>query len=68
MSYTKVNKKNLKYLYNSERGNLYFRSAGKKRPYEVLDGFSYEETYEAFCAGQIELIWIEGPSLGEVSL
>ena len=64
ITYTKATKKNLRFLYNSERGNLYFRRPGKKKVYEVCEGFSYDELYQAMCAGECELIWIEGPSLG----
>ena len=64
--YTKVNKKNLNFLYNSERGNLYFRRRkyGDKGTYEVVDCFSCEDLAAALTARTIELIFIEGPSLG----
>ena len=63
--YKLVNPNNLKQLYNNPDGNLYFRvPLCKKRLYDVCDGFSYQELYSAVCAGECELIWIQGPSLG----
>ena len=64
--YTKVTKKNLSFLYNSERGNLYFRRRkyGDKGTYEVVDSFSEEDLTQALSARTIDLIFVEGPSLG----
>lgn len=66
ITYTKVNKKNLNFLYNSERGNLYFRRRkyGDKGTYEVADCFSEEDLAQALSARTIDLIFIPGPSLG----
>ena len=63
-NYTKVTPKNLRYLFNSPRGNLYMRSSKKQGTYEVVEGFDYEELHQALTANKIELVWIEGPSLG----
>ena len=63
MAYTKVTKKNLRSLYDNEKGNLYFRRVGKKS-YEVVEDWLYEDLYDGLCYEQIELIYIEGPSLG----
>ena len=60
----KVTTKNLRFLYSSESGNLYFRQYGKNKPYEVVDDWTFEDLYDGICYEQIELIWIEGPSLG----
>lgn len=66
MTYTKVTKKNLNFLYNSERGNLYFRRRkyGDKGTFEVADCFSEEDLNRALTARTIDLIFIPGPSLG----
>ena len=66
MTYTKVTKKNLNFLYNSERGNLYFRRRkyGDKGTYEVVDGFSEDDLAQALSARTLDLIFIPGPSLG----
>jgi hypothetical protein len=46
-------------------GNLYYRAVVKKKDpkpdYEVADGFSYNELYDALKENRIEMIWIEGP-------
>ena len=63
MAYTKVTKKNLRSFYDNEKGNLYFRRVGTKS-YEVVEDWLYEDLYDGLCYGQIELIYIEGPSLG----
>lgn len=69
MRYKKIDRRNLKTHINLTVGNLYFRPKAKKKkdpvlPYEVAEGFSYEELYSMIREGSIEMIWIEGPSLG----
>lgn len=64
IKHTKVDKKNLKFLYSSPRGNIYFRRPEKTNTYEVCDGFGYEELYALLSSKRVELIFIEGPSLG----
>ena len=39
MEYTKVDKKNLRFLFNSPRGHLYFRRTGKGSAYHQCDGW-----------------------------
>ena len=65
----KIDLRNLKTHVNLPAGNLYFRPKAKRKkdpvlPYEVVEGFSYEELYSMIREGNIEMIWIEGPSLG----
>ena len=67
--YKKIDLRNLKTHINLTVGNLYFRPKAKKKkdpilPYEVVDGFSYEELYALMREGKTEMIWIEGPCLG----
>jgi hypothetical protein len=62
--YTEVNKKNLRYLFNSDRGHLYFRSTEKKKAFKVCAGHDYSDLYAALAEGACEFIWIEGESLG----
>ena len=67
--YKKIDLRNLKTHINLTVGNLYFRPKAKKKkdpvlPYEVVEGFSYEELYAMIREGNTEMIWIEGPSLG----
>lgn len=67
--YKKIDLRNLKTHVNLTAGNLYFRPKAKKKkdpvlPYEVVEGFSYEELYLMLREGNTEMIWIEGPSLG----
>jgi hypothetical protein len=67
--YKKIDLRNLKTHVNLTVGNLYFRPKAKKKKdpvllYEVVEGFSYEELYAMIREGNIEMIWIEGPSLG----
>ena len=64
-NYTKVTSKNLRYLFNSPRGNLYMRYSKKKGSYGLVDGFGYEELHDALTSGRIDLIWIEGPATDE---
>ena len=63
INYVKVNVHNLRKLYDCHWGNLYFRSIGKKH-YDVVDDWEFEDLYDALCYEQIEMIWIDGPSLG----
>lgn len=66
----KIDRRNLKTHINLTVGNLYFRPAQRgrkadpKAPYEVVEGFSYEELYEMLREDKVDMIWIEGPSLG----
>ncbi len=67
--YKKIDLRNLKTHVNLTVGNLYFRPKAKKKkdpvlPYEVVEGFSYDELYAMIREGNTEMIWIEGPSLG----
>ena len=69
MRYKKIDRRNLKTHVNLTVGNLYFRPKAKKKkdpvlPYEIVEGFSYEELYTMIREGNTEMIWIEGPSLG----
>lgn len=61
----KIDRRNLKTHYNLTVGNLYYRAVVKKKDpkpdYEVADGFSYDELYDAIKENRIEMIWIEGP-------
>jgi ABC-type amino acid transport substrate-binding protein len=71
--YKKIDLRNLKTHVNLTVGNLYFRPKAKKKKdpvpdYEVVDGFSYEELYDALKENRIEMIWIEGPVLRKVVL
>jgi hypothetical protein len=59
----KVTINNLHKLYARPDGNIYFRRVGEER-YEVNDGWEFEDLFDAMCYGQVELIWIAGPSLG----
>ena len=72
MRYKKIDRRNLKTHYSLTVGNLYFRPVVKKKDpvpdYEVVDGFSYEELYDALKENRIEMIWIEGPVLRKVVL
>lgn len=72
MRYKKIDRRNLKTHYPLTVGNLYFRPVVKKKDpvpdYEVVDGFSYEELYDALKENRIEMIWIEGPVLRKVVL
>lgn len=66
----KIDRRNLKTHINLTVGNLYFRpaqhgrKANPKAPYEVVEGFSYEELYDMLREDKVDMIWIEGPSLG----
>lgn len=66
----KIDRRNLKTHINLTVGNLYFRPAQRgrkanpKAPYEVVEGFSYEELYNMLREDKVDMIWIEGPSLG----
>lgn len=65
----KIDLRNLKTHINLTVGNLYFRPKAKRKkdpilPYEVVEGFSYDELYAMIREGNTEMIWIEGPSLG----
>ena len=72
MRYKKIDRRNLKTHYSLTVGNLYSRPVVKKKDqvpdYEVVDGFSYEELYDALKENRIEMIWIEGPVLRKVVL
>ena len=72
MRYKKIDRRNLKTHINLTVGNLYFRQVVKKKEpkprYEVVNGFTYDELYDGLKTGQIEMIWIEGPSLGFVEV
>jgi hypothetical protein len=63
-SYTKVNTKNVTRLYNKTNGNLYFRDTRTGKNYQVVEDFMLDELKYALKLGQVEMIWIEGPSLG----
>ena len=66
----KIDRRNLKTHINLTVGNLYFRPAQRgrkanpKAPYEVVEGFSYEELYDMLREDKVDMIWIEGHSLG----
>lgn len=64
MEYTKVDKKNLRFLFNSPRGHLYFRRIGKGSAYHQCDGWDYQELYVQLVSNKMELIWIEGSGRG----
>jgi hypothetical protein len=72
MRYKKIDRRNLRTHYSLTVGNLYSRPVVKKKDpkpdYEVVDGFSYDELYNALKENQIEMIWIEGPVLRKVVL
>lgn len=72
MRYKKIDRRNLKTHYSLTVGNLYSRPVVKKKDpvpdYKVVDGFSYEELYDALKENRIEMIWIEGPVLRKVVL
>ena len=66
LRYKKIDRRNLRTHYSLTVGNLYSRPVVKKKKdpvpdYEVVDGFSYNELYDALKENQIEMIWIEGP-------
>ena len=63
MTHIKVNTKNLRTLFNRTDGNLYLRTLGAEM-YEVVDDWAFEDLYDGLCYEQIELIFIEGASLG----
>jgi hypothetical protein len=69
ITYTNVTTRNVTRLAKREDGNLYFRDrdAVKYRgdkSYQVVDGFMLDELKYALKLGQVDMIWIEGPSLG----
>ena len=72
MRYKKIDRRNLRTHYSLTVGNLYSRPVVKKKDpvpdYAVVDGFSYEELYNALKENRIEMIWIEGPVLRKVVL
>ena len=63
--YKKLDRRNLKTHFNLTVGHLYFRPVAKKKEpkqeYSPVTDMSYTELYEALKAGQLELIWVEGP-------
>ncbi len=63
MSYTKINKRNVKRFYSRFDGNLYFKPTMSNRAFQVVDGFSYEDLVDALCTGSIKMIWVKGPAM-----
>lgn len=68
-TYTTVTTRNVTTLAKRTNGNLYFRDrdAAKYRgdkSFQVVDGFTIDELKCALKLGQIDMIWIAGPSLG----
>ena len=68
-NYTKVTTRNVTALAKRTSGNLYFRDrdAVKYRgdkSFQVVDGFMLDELKYALKLGQVDMIWIAGPSLG----
>ena len=69
ITYTEVTTRNVTRLYKRPDGNLYFRDrdAVKYRgdkSFQVVDGFMLDELKYALKLGQVDMIWIAGPSLG----
>jgi hypothetical protein len=69
ITYTKVTTRNVTALAKRTNGNLYFRDrdAVKYRgdkSFQVVDGFMLDELKYALKLGQVDMIWIAGPSLG----
>jgi len=69
ITYTNVTTRNVTRLSKRTDGNLYFRDrkAAKYREdksFQVVDGFMLDELKYALKLGQIDMIWIAGPSLG----
>lgn len=65
MRYTKIDKKNLRFLLNSPRGHLYMRYRKKKGPFGLVSGLDFQALYDALTSGSVDLIWIEGPEITE---
>ena len=68
-TYTKVNTRNVTRLYKKANGNLYFRDTDAAkyrgdRRFQVVEDFMLDELKYALKLGQVEMVWIEGPSLG----
>ena len=63
MSYTNINKRNIKRFYSRFDGNLYFKPTMSSRTFQVVDGFSLEDLVDALRAGSIKLIWAKGPAM-----
>jgi hypothetical protein len=69
ITYTNVTTRNVTRLSKRTDGNLYFRdrNAVKYRgdkSFQVVDGFMLDELKYALKLGQVDMIWIAGPSLG----
>jgi hypothetical protein len=69
ITYTNVTTRNVTKLSKRTDGNLYFRdrNAVKYRgdkSFQVVDGFMLDELKYALKLGQVDMIWIAGPSLG----
>lgn len=69
ITYTKVTTRNVTALAKRANGNLYFRDRDavkyrRDKSFQVVDGFMLDELKYALKLGQVDLIWIAGPSLG----
>lgn len=69
ITYTNVTTRNVTALAKRTNGNLYFRdrNAAKYRvekSFRVVEGFMLDELKYALKLGQVDMIWIAGPSLG----
>lgn len=69
LTYTKVTTRNVTALAKRINGNLYFRDRDAVRyrgdkSFQVVDDFMLDELKYALKLGQVDMIWIAGPSLG----
>jgi hypothetical protein len=69
ITYAKVTTRNVTALAKRTNGNLYFRDCDAvkyrgDKSFQVVDGFMLDELKYALKLGQVDMIWIAGPSLG----
>ena len=69
ITYTNVTTRNVTRLAKRTDGNLYFRDSDAvkyrgDKSFQVVDGFMLDELKYALKLGQVDMIWIAGPSLG----